>query len=74
MPAPTIDDVRAAALAFKTMLQARVKAPADDRRTCKELLAHGGVVHRHEKLLIQAAEIIDDFLIAVEELHRDAPQ
>jgi hypothetical protein len=68
---PTIDDVVAAAQAFKTMLQARVKAPPDDRRSCKELLAGGGVQHQHNKLLIQAAEIIDDFLLATAALPHD---
>ena len=37
----------------------------DDKRTCKELLAHGMVQHKHNELLVSACEIIDDFMLAL---------
>lgn len=61
--APKIEDVQRAAEAFKAALRARVpNCPPDDKRSCKELLAHGHVQHKHNQLLVQAAEIIDDLL------------
>jgi len=60
---PQIEDVQAAARAFKAILQMRAKVTdPNDPRTCKELLAHSGVQHKFNQLLIQACEVIDDFL------------
>ena len=63
MPAPKTEDVLAAAQSFKQTLRERA-GWLDDKRSCKELLAHGMVEHKHNKLLVQACEIIDDFLLS----------
>jgi len=61
----SIEQAIAAAIVFKMTCQQRagVKDPGD-ARSCKELLAQSGLEHRQHSLLIQAAEVIDDFLLA----------
>jgi hypothetical protein len=64
MPEQTLESVLSAAHDFKQTLRARAGVTdPNDKRSCKELLAHGMVEHRYNKLLVQAAEIIDDFLL-----------
>jgi hypothetical protein len=63
---PTIDQVMSAAADFKRDLRVRAGVTdANDKRSCKELIAHGMVEHKHNQLLVQACEIIDDFMLVL---------